>query len=553
MLSYIIGFLLLGGIYDFSVSATAICVVAEILVHYHKKKPVWQKKRNYILWIPIAMVAWSAMVSFWALDMSENMLGILRGVVLLLWMYRCFLLEEAEKQKILQAIPYLGATMVLVGIVSLVNVNLAAKFWQARRLGGFFQYSNTCALFLMLGIVILVQQILQKQNSNKSDFKTVVSKLFIRENLVVAIVFVLLVLGIFLTGSRSILLLLLAWGVCQALKVKTLRVPFAVVSALCLGGAYLYGILAGDNQNIARIFTLFRSNSTILGRILYDIDALSIALKHPFGLGYMGYYYIQPAVQTGVYTTRFVHNDFLQLLVDYGFVALAAGVFYIGYQLLKGKQDTYKKELLVLILVASLVDFHMQYMSILMLLILCLDLGERDRIKKQKELKENYFFCGIALVVSGYLTIAFGAQYLGNNDLALTLFPGYTQAQMQKLNTCADKDEAVALADEILSHNEYVSEAYHTKVYAAAMEGDFETAMECMEHSLAIRRYDVATYQAYDELLAEMIAACNSMDWSEQETLLAEYKEQLPDKLAALEEMTHPIAFKLRDVPVFEW
>ena len=39
MISYIIGLLLFGGFYDFSVSATAVCVVAEILFHYYKKKP----------------------------------------------------------------------------------------------------------------------------------------------------------------------------------------------------------------------------------------------------------------------------------------------------------------------------------------------------------------------------------------------------------------------------------------------------------------------------------------------------------------------------------
>ena len=37
MLSYSMGVLLFGGFYDFSVSAIAACVVAEILFHYYKK------------------------------------------------------------------------------------------------------------------------------------------------------------------------------------------------------------------------------------------------------------------------------------------------------------------------------------------------------------------------------------------------------------------------------------------------------------------------------------------------------------------------------------
>lgn len=550
MISYIMGILLFGGFYDFSISATAVCVVAEILFHYYKKKPVYQKKKNCILWIPVLLVIWSAIVSFWALDVSENILGILRGVVILLWMYRCFLMEEDEKQRCFDITPYLGAGMVLIGLISLIHEGLASHFWQARRLGGFFQYSNTCALFFLLGIVILVQKIHVKEKVSPEKSGISVRGIFDRTNVMTAAVLALLVAGVFLTGSRSVLLLLLVWGAYQSLKVKKMRIPFAAAVLVCLGAAYFYGRIAGDAQNIARIFTLFRSNSTILGRVLYNIDALSIAKSHPFGLGYMGYYYIQPAVQTGVYTTRFVHNDILQLLVDYGFAALAAGVFYLGYQLIKGKQSTQKKELLTLILAASLVDFHLQYMSMFMFLVLCLDLGEKDRLKKQKELRENYIFCGAACAVFAYFTIAFGAHYMGNNDITLALFPGHTQAQVEELNACTDKEQAVLLADEILSHNEYVSEAYHVKVYAAAMDGEFAHAMEYMDKSLAIRRYDVEIYRAYDELLGDMVELC---DDKENKVRLKEYKEGLQERLAGLEGETHPIAFKLRDIPVFEW
>jgi len=553
VISYIVGILLFGGFYDFSVSATAVCVVAEILAHYVKKKPVYRKKGNYILWIPSMAVGWSILVSLWALDMSENVLGIMRGVTLLLWMYRCFLMSEEEKRRCFSVTPHLGAGMVVVGLLSLLNEKTTSFFWQAERFGGIFQYSNTCALFLFVGIVVLVQQI---QAQNKEIYKEtglfskgIFNWPYMKKILVLAV----LVLGIFLTGSRSVLLLLLVWGTYQALRVKRFRIPFVVVAGISLIFAYGYGIITGSSQNIARIFTLFSANSTILGRCLYYIDALSMAVKYPFGLGYMGYYYMQPVMQTGVYTTRFVHNDFIQLLVDYGFLALVAVLVYLGYQLIKGKQGRQKKELLILICVAALADFHLQYMSILMFFVLCLDLGEQNGLRKQKELRENYIFCGIGLAVSVYLTVAFGCHYMGKDDLALAMLPNYTQAQIEELTVCTDKERALLLADEILEHNVYVSEAYHSKVYAAAMSGDVEALKRYMDQSLAIRRYDVETYKAYDGLLADMIIACNEVGRMEEIAALEEYKNLLPQKLAGLEETTHPIAYKLRDVPVFTW
>lgn len=553
MISYIVGILLFGGFYDFSVSAIAVCVVAEIVVHYYEKKPVYRKRKNYILQFPLFLVIWSMIVSFWSLDVSENFLGILRGVTALLWMYRCFLMDEEEKERCFIITPYLGAGMVIFGLLSLLNGKTTAFFWQAKRLGGFFQYSNTCALFCLLGIVVLVQQI---QSSNTGVYKEVglFWKVIINPAHMKNVLFLfILILGIFLTGSRSVLLLLLVWGTYQALRVKRFRIPFVVVVGISLIFAYGYGIITGSSQNIARIFTLFSANSTILGRCLYYIDALSMAVKYPFGLGYMGYYYMQPVMQTGVYTTRFVHNDFIQLLVEYGFLALVAVLVYLGYQLIKGKQGRQKKELLILICVATLADFHLQYISILMFFVLCLDLGEKNGLRKQKELRENYIFCGIGLAVSVYLTVAYGCHYMGKDDLALAMLPNYTQAQIEELTVCTDKEHALLLADEILEHNEYVSEAYHSKVYAAAMSGDVEALKRHMDQSLAIRRYDVETYKAYDGLLADMIIACNEVGRMEEIAALEEYKNLLPQKLAGLEETTHPIAYKLRDVPVFTW
>ena len=173
MISFIVSLILLGGFYDWNVSITGICILIEILVLYCKKKPIYKKKKNYFMWIPAITFLWMIAGTFWSLDYAENLLGILRGGVILFWVYLCFQMEESEKQKIFAIIPYLGAIMVGVGIVSLVNENLAVHFWQARRFGGFFQYANTCALFLMIGLIFQIEQLLRekKLNSQKEQIQ----------------------------------------------------------------------------------------------------------------------------------------------------------------------------------------------------------------------------------------------------------------------------------------------------------------------------------------------------------------------------------------------
>ena len=120
---------------------------------------------------------------------------------------------------------------------------------------------------------------------------------------------------------------------------------------------------AGE-QNIGRIFTVFRYSSTWKGRILYDLDALKMIAKYPFGMGYHGYAYVQGRMQTGVYKTLFVHNDWLQAALDLGILPAVLFAAVMLRQLLKGSQSSMQKQILLLIMLHMLVDFDLQFTAI---------------------------------------------------------------------------------------------------------------------------------------------------------------------------------------------
>ena len=93
---------------------------------------------------------------------------------------------------------------------------------------------------------------------------------------------------------------------------KKNRVTIFVMTGWIIGLTIIGIVITGSYQNMGRYLTIFTHNSTLWGRILYQIDGLKMLLKRPAGLGYMGYYFLQPSVQSAAYTTKFVHNDFLQ-------------------------------------------------------------------------------------------------------------------------------------------------------------------------------------------------------------------------------------------------
>ena len=127
-----------------------------------------------------------------------------------------------------------------------------------------------------------------------------------------------------MTGSRTVFVLGMLMLVVLAFRQKGERIFYLLIlaGAVCAGG--IYGVLTGNLENIGRFLTISLGESTLQGRFLYWIDGISILKEHIWGLGYRGYCEIQGMYQTGVYKVQFIHNEYLQILLDIG-VLLVAG------------------------------------------------------------------------------------------------------------------------------------------------------------------------------------------------------------------------------------
>ena len=128
--------------------------------------------------------------------------------------------------------------------------------------------------------------------------------------------------GIALSGSRTVFILWIAVIVVFFFLSKSgkKRLYVAALAAVLVLGTGIYAAVTGDLGSIARYLTTSTSSSTLMGRLLYCRDALPVILRHPLGLGYMGYYFTQGSFQTGVYSVYNVHNELFQLLLDVGWI-----------------------------------------------------------------------------------------------------------------------------------------------------------------------------------------------------------------------------------------
>ncbi len=559
---------LYGGFYNWSLFFLGVLLDIAVLVGIRSKKKEIRSDYRLAVLVPTVLIFIQIIISFWAIDIIHNMTGIIYYTDLALWMYLCKDLEEEQKKRLLDAVPIWGAVTVLIACLAYPFTGLRQLFWQAGRLGGTFQYSNTYALFLLLGIVIVMHSITGKAGRNKSSVssrggtsrRSRQSDDLLPVKLTVPIenmkswqktaIIGLLAVGILLTGCRSILILGIIYGIYKSVVSTELRKPVLAGLGVLILISGVSMLIPGATQNVGRLFTVFRYNSTFWGRLLYYIDAIQMILRHPFGLGYSGYYYIQGSEQTGVYSTRFVHNDFLQAGLDSGIVVLVIIIAFVAYQLIRGHQHRDYKEMLAIIVLASLVDWHCQFFTMVMIAVLMLDFGN-ERESTRSVVTVRRMVTGLLILLLP-LTLYIGAAECmgsrGNKEASLALLPDNTEVLEEMMTNASDKDKAVMMANRVLSYNGYSDTAYNTLMYAAAMDGDVAAVIQNGDKLIELRRYDVALYENYVHILESMTADCSDSD----RELIELRIDEIPKQLAMLEESTNRLAYKTRDIPVFE-
>lgn len=529
-----------GGFFDHSVACIGLGIVGCLLVMLLTGLEFYTRDKRVIFLIPTGLVCVAVLVSFWAVDYMENFMGVMRLVIVCLWMYLVRSRDEKEVLVAKNMVPLLGCVSIVISLASYFIPGLVPLFWENSRMSGFFQYANTNGLFFAVGIMILIFGMLERK-------KTLVDwvELFI------------LVAGLLLSGSRSVLLLLLLWGALYALRTKAFRKVFVVGngSVFALGGVYV--LLTGNVENIGRIFTIFSSNSTLWGRLLYYRDAILLLCRKFLGLGRLGYYYSQGTFQSGVYHIRFVHNDFLQVALDYGLIALVLVLLFIGWQIIKGKQNRAEKEILIFICAASLLDFHCQYLLIIMMACLFLDYGECEKEKKA-QIKENYVLLPVLCVGLLYIGIATGSSKAGNQELALSMLPDYTNAQEKVLLNNMGAVESYEMATKLIEKNPYNLTAYIVRGSFYSSQGQVEECIADLDKMIELDPYNVSYYEQYELILGNIETAILASGLNSSEALsdlerVRQRKAALPVQLEALEERTSFLAYKIKDVPVFSY
>lgn len=509
-----------GGIYDFAIAFYGMTFACILLCIIWKNPIKIPQTVSTIGMLAISVGYGISIVA--AKDQGIAFLGLLRILAMFIFYILWNNIEMNVQKRVWEILPVLAVLVTVIAIVAYPFSELRDVFFRAGRLGGVFQYSNTYALFLLIAVVIL----LFRETKKRSDY----------------IMLAVLIAGIVICGSRSVMVLALIVISLWIYKDQKLRRPMGfVLGVVAIWGV---GIQLIARMDLQRLFKLTLHSSTLNGRFLYWKDAASVILKNPLGLGYMGYYFLQPQFQTGNYMTKFVHNDILQCGLDAGIIPMAMLVYMIAANIIDKTNSTRNRVILAIIMLHCLFDFDLQFGAMMCLMIMCLN-GNNKKIWKCKA-AWNHVLIGMSTIILAYFTVALGLAYFGMNEEALVMYPGNTFAREQLMESDAK------VAEEIIEQNGMIASAYSCAVKIHIEKQEYEEAYKDIEGMIKCAGYNIDYYNlaVYD------LSFClqQAIDNNDEKMMIKciDKIKAVPKTLEEIEQRTSKLAFKINDKPELE-
>ena len=259
------------------------------------------------------------------------------------------------------------------------------------RLQSFFQYANTTALAMGIGAFYATE----KFRNTKKWLHLIMAGLFFG--------------ALVLTLSRvSFVVFILCYllYVFQFVRLK--------IKLLLLGGFGVFmTVLVATSSRIAQI-SIFAP--TLVERYISYFDALHMLRQSPFGVGLGNWQFLQFYYQSAPYDVLYIHNAYLQMALDGGFLALLVFIMAVGLSFIKAKKGVHFY-IGIFILINSFFEVHFNFgIIIIYFMFLLATLNKNAQPLKIPSIKYIKYAAVLPLIV---LLVLFASNALASYGTAL--------------------------------------------------------------------------------------------------------------------------------------
>lgn len=514
-----------GGFHTATSSLLSLFLAAALLERIHKTGTVRFFLNRHSMAVLLLIAAYCT-TPFWAADRGMAGFAFPRYLPLVLYMLLLMQGEDDLRQRTLDLIPACGCLMTLLSAGALLIPGLSGQVTINGRLAGFFQYPNSFAAFLLVGLLL---QCFRSQG---------------RQSFLITL---LLITGIILSGSKTVFILTLLFLVVTVL-IKRQQLP-------ALGAALVCGLMAGFAAdflqllpNADRFADIHAEPGTFLVRLLYFWDVLPSILTHPFGIGYMGYPAIEGTIQTGRYYVTYIHNGFLQILLEIGWIPGILAAISLLSAFFSSKARPAARIVLAAVLSHCMMDFDLQFSVFWIILLSCIDF-QKGRQFAVGSLRTASFAAAIFCAVSLWLGCSDWLYRMEKPDLCLAFTPFHTEALTYRLSVSDDPQQADQIADEILSLNPTHSVASSAKANVAFSNGDIHSMIQHKENAIRFSPYTTAEYCDYFKKLYTAMQLYSQAGDLSSAAYCRTKLLQIPEMMETVSQRTHPLAYMTGDDP----
>lgn len=551
-LAIIIGIIpfLIGTFYDFSVFLVTLIFSGILLGIFIKNKKLKIEINNMFL-LSMVLFIFSFLGIFWAIDKNDAIIGTLRMLSLVIFSILLMQCKKEEKEKILNVIPYSGLVMLILSIIiGFIPALRNIVYSESNRITGMFQYSNVFALYLLIGFIIITNKKKKEEKvkeAKEESVKIEKNKQKLLKKYSPIICGIILLIGILMTGSRTTFIITTIYIIYLCFrKENRYRKIYGITYAVILLLLGIYVLITKNIETIGRIFTISMDSSTLLGRILYWKDGLNLLLENIFGYGYMGYSYKIYEIQTGMYYTKFVHNDYLQIALDIGIVPLVIFIIFLVKSLFSKNNSKLNKIILIAIIIHMFLEFDLQFMIIFYILLMCLEEKTYKKIEIEKSIT-SYLVIGIIILVYGYYGIACFMNYIKQDEIAINMLGDFTEAKVNVMNSTENLNTANRLADEVLEKNIYAYQAYGIKAIYYLQNNEFEKMIEMKKKEISLDKYNPQVYEDYVFCLSQVLEKYAKEQNDEEIIKYSKYVFEVENMIQDVKNKTDKITEKLQD------
>ena len=219
----------------------------------------------------------------------------------------------------------------------------------------------------------------------------------------------------------------------------------------------------------------------------------------------MGYYYIQNSIQTGVYNVTYVHNDFLQMFLDIGWIPGILFLVGIASFFFKKTVSTPRKIIVGTFCLHTLFDFNLQFVAMFLLLITFMNVDtEKVRILEIKKWIRAVPI--VIFVLNVYMAGALLFAHYEQREIANALYPYNTRNTLHMMEAETDLQEADKIADRIIKQNQTYFAPYSIKAKYAYSIGDFVEVIKNKNEVFLRYPFKYTEYKEYCVMLINGVA-----------------------------------------------